>query len=294
LINIASLPAMFAYSVAMSEAPDTSRIIPTARYTGAVWVRHGLSPKGLGTRLGRALLASGDLTNWAYERLRRRPGLERALLLRHRKIDDMLQRAITLEKVSLVIEIAAGLSGRGYRLGQRFAERGLRYIEGDLPGMARRKVRMLEDVYEGALPAHHRVVTLNALADEGPHSIGSVISEHARAGEGVAIVTEGLLPYFDEATVRGMWRRFATALSAHAADGLYLADINLRSDGSLAVRSFLRLLSAAARGRVQLHFEHERHAEAALGQAGFATMGLHRLRDPRLGPAPAHIIEAST
>src|SRR5918998_929645 len=47
--------------------------------------------------------------------------------------------------------------------------------------------------------------------DSGPRSLARVASELDR-DRGLAIITEGLLTYFGEGDVLGMWRRFAREL----------------------------------------------------------------------------------
>ncbi len=89
-------------------------ISPTAHYTGQVWLRNGLSHPRLGTPEGRVLfdalhpvmLVSGAVGG---------PSLEPYLLARHRAIDALLERAIEDHGVGQVVEVAAGLSPRGWR-----------------------------------------------------------------------------------------------------------------------------------------------------------------------------------
>ena len=86
--------------------------------------------------------------------------LESYLLTRHLAIDALLERAIERGGVTQVVEIACGLSSRGWRFAQRHGER-ITYVEADLPGMAARKRAALDRI--GCLSDHHRVVALDAL-----------------------------------------------------------------------------------------------------------------------------------
>src|SRR5262249_43388862 len=83
-----------------------------------------------------------------------------------------------------------------------------------------------------------------------------------------ALVTEGLLGYFDLAAVEGMWRRFARALRGRGG-GVYLTDFNLGGDADLAARAFRHALSWFAQGTGHLHFDGPEGAAAALRAAGF-------------------------
>jgi O-methyltransferase involved in polyketide biosynthesis len=200
------------------------------------------------------------------------PRLEGMLLARHLLIDQLLDAAIQSGEISQVIEIAAGLSPRGWRFTRRHGDR-LTYMETDLPEMVERKQRALEEA--GALGPEHRVVALDALAEDGGRSLGSVAAE-LDPDRGTAIITEGLLSYLDRASVLALWRREAETLSPFP-HGLMLSDLHLASDSTgLVVTTFTRLLSLFVRGRVLIHFDHESEAIEALVAAGFADASLHR------------------
>jgi O-methyltransferase involved in polyketide biosynthesis len=248
---------------------DTSRISPTAHYTAYVWVRHGLSHPALASPQGRLYHAILAPANFAYDRLLGRPNLEAMLLARHRVLDHLLARAIETGAVRQVIEIAAGLSPRGYQLARRYPA--VRFIEGDLPESAALKRRLLDGAGLGG--ANHEVVTVNALLDDGPGSLAEVCA--GLPAVGTAIVTEGLLGYFDLDAVTGMWRRFARALRGRGG-GLYLCDLNLGGDATAAARAFRHALSWFARGEVHLHFDGPDAAAAALRAAGFDAAEIRR------------------
>src|SRR4051794_28241533 len=117
--------------------PDA--ISPTAHYTGHVWVRNGLSHPELATVEGRAFYAA--LTPlMMFSRASGGPTLEGGLVARHRVIDELLARAIDDGSVGQVVEVAAGMSPRGWRFSRRY-EDAITYVEADLQGMAERKRR---------------------------------------------------------------------------------------------------------------------------------------------------------
>lgn len=216
--------------------------------------------------------------NLAYEKLGRRPSLDMMLLARHAALDHLVAGAVERGEVRQVVEVAAGLSPRGFRMATRYREAGLRYVEADLPEMAATKRRLLDEA--GLRGPNHEVVPLDALADEGPVALATLVSERLDPTRGTAILTEGLLGYFDRATVEALWRRFATVLGRFPV-GLYLSDLNLAGDleGMRAARAFRALLSAFARGKVHLHYETAEEAEKALRGAGFREATLHRPTD---------------
>jgi O-methyltransferase involved in polyketide biosynthesis len=273
---------------------SSDAISPTAHYTGYVWFRNGLSHPRLATREGRVLFESLHPVMRVSAAVGG-PSLESYLLARHRAIDSLLTEAIEQHGVTQVIEVAAGLSPRGWRFHTRYGDR-LSYIEADLPAMAARKRRALEGI--GSLGDHHRVEDLDALRDDGPASLAALAGE-LNHGEGLAIITEGLLGYLGPDAVAGLWRRFAQTLSGFPS-GRYISDLHLGSAQNAAVRGFRLVLSAFVRGRVYLHFNDAAQAEQQSRAAGFARASVRPASLIAESPAAdrgavmAHILEAST
>jgi O-methyltransferase involved in polyketide biosynthesis len=273
----------------------SARISPTAHFTGHVWYRNGLGDPALRTRAGHLLVAAFSPIDRAA-RLAGGPALEDMLLGRHRAIDDRLERAIERGEVEQVLEVAAGLSPRGLRFTRRHGAR-LLYIEGDLPAMARRKREALARVHVAAGARHH-VVDIDALAEDGPGSLAAVGERFFDPARGLAIITEGLLSYFDRAAVEALWARMARVLARHPI-GLYLSDVHLSEevDRVPGARAFTALLSVFARGRVHLHYADSGQAGRALLAAGFAEARFFPPAEVRAGTraaAPVKVLEART
>lgn len=247
-------------------------ISPTAHYTGYVWFAHGQSHEAFATRGGRLMYRALRAPNVVLKRAGL-PTLEGMLLARHRLIDLRLQQAIDAGEITQVIEIAAGLSPRGWRFRNRYGER-VTYVEADLPAMIARKREVLAEL--GGETPHHRTVEIDALADDGPTSIAAICAG-LDPSRGTAIVTEGLVNYFDTPTVVAMWTRFAAALRRFPRS-LYLSDLILeRGNRAPFIVGFQWLLSAFVRGKVHMHFASEEAAEDALSAAGLIGI----LLDPR-------------
>jgi O-methyltransferase involved in polyketide biosynthesis len=266
-----------------------SAISATAHYTGYVWARNSLSHPKLETTQGRVLFEALRPV-MSTSRMLGGSSLEVYLLTRHRAIDALVERAIEQRGVTQVIEVACGLSPRGWRFTQRDPE--LTYLETDLPEMAERKRAALAGM--GSLSERHRVRELDALSDR---SLGDVAGE-LDGSKGLAILTEGLLGYLPSDAVRGLWRRIATALSRFSS-GVYVSDLHIGAVQTAQVRAFRLLLSAFVRGQVHLHFQDPAEATAALRDAGFVEARVHRARGlaPEVrGPGGelVHILEAST
>lgn len=206
--------------------------------------------------------------------------LEGALLQRHQLIDATLQRLVEHGKVRQIVEIAGGLSARGVRFAERYRQQGLVYVEGDLPEMAERKRATLAAA--GLVAPNHQIVPLNALVDDGALSLMQATRDIVDPEQGTAVVTEGLLPYFELPAVEAIWGRVDRFLRGFP-HGVYVSDLNLRSaaDGLSAVESFRRFLSWYSGGTVQWHFEEESEAVASLRRLGFASVRVHTPPAPR-------------
>jgi O-methyltransferase involved in polyketide biosynthesis len=253
----------------LRRGPDA--ISPTAHYTGETWVRHGLSHPELGTSQGRIFFDALRPT-MAISRALGGPTLEGLLLSRHRIIDSLLSDAIAAGTVSQVVEVACGMSPRGWRFAARHGE-DLVYVEADLPAMAARKRNALRRI--GSLSERHRVVGLDVLHDGGPGSFAE-LTEGLDAERGTAIITEGLTSDLSDRQVEEIWRRFADALRRFPA-GLYLSDLRLAREGRDPVEQLFNAgLGAFVRGKIHPHFAGAGAAAAALVEAGFDSALLHR------------------
>ena len=275
----------------MASDQSKSPISPTAHYTGTVWSRNGLSHPSLSTRTGQ-LMFHGMRPWMMVSKAIGGPTLEEFLLARHRLIDDSLAAAIDAGEMGQVIEIASGLSPRGWRFSERFGDE-ITYLETDLPAMVERKREALAEA--GSLDASHRVVELDALSDAGEHSLAAVAAE-LDPDRGVAIITEGLLSYLDRPSVEALWRRVAATLSGFP-HGLYLSDLHLASENSgFAAEAFIWMLSVFVRGKVEMHFEDVAEASAELEAAGFVDPVLHRGDEVAdgVGTRSVRVIEART
>jgi O-methyltransferase involved in polyketide biosynthesis len=236
---------------------------PTAHYTGEVWARNGLSHPELQTTGGKLLRAVTD-TALLPLTLLGGPSLEGTLLARHETIDAELEAAIAAGTVGQVLEIACGMSPRGWRFTER--HQGLVYVEADLPDMAARKREALERI---GRPSWHRVAEIDALADAGPRSLAAVAAAQLDPGQGTAVITEGLLNYLPREAVCSLWAHIS------AVADLYLSDLFVREDSpALIGPAFSVLLSAFVCSPVSLHFADAEEATAALLHAGFAEAEL--------------------
>jgi len=260
-------------------------ISPTAHYTGHIWSRNGLSHPELGTWQGRALFQALRPVMTLSDVLGG-PTLESYLLARHQALDSHLTAVIESQPTTQVLEVAAGLSPRGWRSARRYDGR-ITYIEADLPEMAERKREALERM--GSLDEHHRVEELDVLRDDSGPGTLAAIAASLDSGRPLVILTEGLLSYLERDHVLDMWRRFAETLSDFTG-GRYLSDLHLGEEARApTVRAFRAVLSAFVRGPVRVHFDDASEAVAALKASGFREAAVHEPPGTRL----VHVIDAA-
>lgn len=252
----------------MAGSEGSGTISPTAHYTGETWVRNGLSHPQLATWQGR-MLHLGFALPLAASKAVGGPTLDGLLLARHRIIDAILDDLIR-GGVSQVVEVACGMSPRGWRFTERFEQ--LTYVEADLPGMAQRKREALARME--SLTDRHRVVDLDVLQESGTGSLEALV-ETLDPAAGLVVISEGLLTYLDDDTVNALWARLATALGRFD-KGAYLSDLRFAKGGQgLPERTFDIVLGAFVRGRVHPYRGDEAMAERDLRGAGFEQVSLH-------------------
>lgn len=268
-------------------------ISPTAHYTSYVWARNGLSHPALVNWRGRTMFEALRPA-MSVSSLLGGPTLPAYLLARHEAIDALLDEAIERDGVSQVLELACGMSARGWRFTGKHPH--ITYIEADLPGMAERKRQALAQI--APLGESHRVMSVDVLRPDGQGSLGAVMKTLDEDG-GLVVITEGLLGYLQRDQVREVWERIASALASFRT-GSYLADIQLASEAGMPVRAFRAALGAFVGGPVVLaHYEQRVDAERALRQAGFSHAAVRRAVDiarPAVtdgrGARLAHLVQA--
>lgn len=238
LIGIAIFQLIFGY--------EESSISPTAHYTSYIWVKHELSPTQFLTPTGYLLFYILEPL-MMISRLVNGPTVENMLMARHKMIDLTLEGLIDDGYVTQIIEIASGLSGRGNRFTKKYGSN-ITYFETDFEKMVLLKQKLLTS--EG-IPTNHKFIPLNALKSSGSDSLNNLFQNHIQSDQGVAVVTEGLLPYFTQAETHLFWSHLSKELSV-VTFGVYLSDLYLKEDISSDFFSefFQKLLSLFVQKKV--------------------------------------------
>lgn len=183
---------------------DTSRISISAHYTGYIWYKNGLSHPQFVTPMGRTAYWALRPMN-GFMQLMVGASIDTFLLQRHFVLDHLVEQAIA-EGFDQIVELAAGLSSRGYLIKQ--AHPSVHYVEGDLPGMSARKAELLNGL---GRPEGHITMPCNILDEKGPQSIEALLAGLDKTKK-TLIITEGLVNYFDLPTIKKVWARMAVAM----------------------------------------------------------------------------------
>ena len=122
------------------------------------------------------------------------------MIARTKLIDDLVAAAVR-EGCDCVLNLAAGLDTRPYRLALPTS---LPWVEADLPGMIEEKEKLLE-TEKPACGLTRMKVNLTDAAERS-----SFLDRVLKDPKNVLALTEGLLVYLDEAEVRTLGRDFAS------------------------------------------------------------------------------------
>ncbi|HTQ04382.1 MAG TPA: class I SAM-dependent methyltransferase [Polyangiaceae bacterium] len=137
--------------------------------------------------------------------------LEWMVPVRAKIYDELILEALAAGGVEVVVNLAAGLDARPYRLP---LPAGLRWVEIDLPELIAEKARLLAD--ERPRCELERVALDLTRTDE----LAALLARFTGAEPHVLVVTEGLLAYLDETKVRAL----AAALHAAPAVRFWIAE----------------------------------------------------------------------
>lgn len=252
-------------------AKDTSSISFTALYTSQVWQRNGLAAPGFDSLKARLFyhvmvpfeFIGGKLTGG---------NIRTFLLQRHHIIDHILANNIKAHGNIQVLEIACGLSTRGYRIHQQHPH--IKYVECDLPDMAGHKRHLLQKL--GDLDDNHKVCTLNIFSDE-EDGLEALIKREFDPALPLVVITEGLVNYFSLETITPFWQRLQTCMRQFCT-ATYLTDNYPLLKGhplTGTMKTFQKMLSAISRSDANFHFDSDDSTRVFFEALGFDEVKVH-------------------
>ncbi|GAC1378596.1 MAG: class I SAM-dependent methyltransferase [Aquirhabdus sp.] len=246
----------------------------TAHYTGYIWFQEGISHAALASSKGRwlAKLVS-PLENWAE--LIIGDSMRTTLRQRHRLIDRQLDHFLAEHPDAQVLEIATGLSPRGWRYRQKYPN--LVYVEADLPDMAAAKRQALSQI-ETPAP---RIEAVDLFGEGFQHLLESFDSKKP-----LVIISEGLVNYFTKDMLNDLWTRLATGLKQFSI-GVYITDLYPEPVTRRLARviwNSSKILKVMSRSAFSFHFVSPTEVVNAMQFAGFSQSHVFQPSDKEITP----------
>ena len=252
----------------INTATDTSRISISAHYTGYIWYKNGLSHQQFVTPMGRAAYWALKPMN-GFMQLMVGASIDTFLLQRHFVLDHLVEQAIE-EGYEQVVELAAGLSSRGYLIKQAHPD--VHYVEGDLPGMSARKAELLDKL---ARQSGHITQPCNILDESSFQSIETLLAGLDKSKK-TLIITEGLVNYFDLETIRKVWSRMAVAMKGFP-QARYITEVypKLEQHPSYRyVKVAQKVVGFFTQGEYPLHYNSNEAMQQGFLEDGFASVSV--------------------
>ena len=235
----------------------------TAHYTGYVWYRMGISHPNFATQQGQIYAQLTDPAEYLAE-VFLGSSVRTTLKQRHEILDAQLVALLAEHADLQVLEIASGLSPRGWYFRETYPD--IHFVELDLPDMAAVKREALADLQPSATVIG---------ADLFSEKIDQVFKGFD-VGKPLVIISEGLINYFDLDTLKVLLSRLVK--HTHAFQSLvYLSDVypvpNQLHLRYLAWQASF-VLKTLSQSEFGFHFETPQELEAYFKSCGFEHVTL--------------------
>lgn len=231
----------------------------TAHYTGYIWYQMGISHPALATTKGKTLAALvHPIESWAEKYVG--GSMRTTLKQRHTMLDTHLEQLIQQYPNLQVLEIACGLSPRGWWFRQHHPD--ICYRELDLPDMAATKQAALQQIE----PHVDDVLSVD-LFTEAFANVFKVFDPKRP----LVIISEGLINYFE----KPLLQQLIQAIVIYGRDFKelhYLTDLYPEpTQNKLAtiIWNSSRLLKLMSRSAFSFHFKTPAEVENFFHEAGF-------------------------
>ena len=253
----------------MSSTPKSAsphrHISFTAHYTGYIWYLLGISHSDLASNKGKRL---ATLLH-PFESLAEKfvgGSMRSTLKQRHQLINKQLDELIEQYPNLQIVEIAAGLSPRGWRYRQIYKD--ISYIEMDLPDMAAAKRLALKKIDPEATVI-------------GVDLFDQAFAEHILAldhSKPLVIISEGLVNYFTKDMLQQLWQSFNQVLQPFT-QGFYITDIYpepVKHKLAKIIWQSSKLLKVLSKSAFSFHFTSPKEVSRFFDQAGFSSIDVYQ------------------
>ncbi|WP_180182660.1 class I SAM-dependent methyltransferase [Acinetobacter sp. YH01020] len=231
----------------------------TAHYTGYIWYSMGISHPVFATRKGKFLARLvHPLESWAEKNVG--GSMRSTLKQRHAMIDQHLDQFITQHPQLQVLEIACGLSPRGWNFRTKHPE--IDYRELDLPDMAKIKTQALKQID----PHAPEVLTGDIFTQDFERIFQSFDPERP-----LVVISEGLINYFDQTLLNKLLQGI-TEYGASFQELHYLTDIYpepVKNRLARFIWASSKLLKVMSRSAFTFHFQSPAELQQFFTHTGF-------------------------
>lgn len=231
----------------------------TAHYTGYIWYQMGISHPALATAKGKTLAALvHPIESWAEKYVG--GSMRTTLKQRHTMLDQHLEKLIEQHPDLQVLEIACGLSPRGWWFRQHYPS--ILYRELDLPDMAATKQAALQQIETDSKD----VLSVDLFTDAFASAFKVFDPQRP-----LVIISEGLINYFEKPLLQQLIQAIAS-YGRNFKELHYLTDIYPEpTQNKLAtiIWNSSRLLKWMSRSAFSFHFKTPAEVETFFRGAGF-------------------------
>lgn len=237
----------------------------TAHYTGYIWYLLGISHERFATSKGKHLAT----LLYPFETLTEKfvgHSVRSTLKLRHRLIDQRLEQLITQHPDLQVVEIAAGLSPRGWRFRQKYPA--ISYIEVDLPAMAAIKREALKPIDPDA-----RIYGCDIFSEQ----FQQILTRDLDPTRPIAVLSEGLINYFSKDLIGQLSQILTTGFQSFP-KGYFISDLYPEPTHRLAkmIWHSSKLLKILSKSEFKFYFTSPQEARDFFKTHGFKTVQIRQ------------------
>ncbi|RZG86384.1 leucine carboxyl methyltransferase [Acinetobacter sp. WCHAc060033] len=247
----------------MTQALSKHRHISfTAHYTGYIWYQMGISHPLLATSKGKTLaMIAHPIESWGEKYVG--GSMRTTLKERHTMLDDHLRQLIEQHPNLQVLEIAAGLSPRGWWFRQHYPM--IDYRELDLPDMANTKQTALKQIDANS----PEVLSVDLFTEDFQKAFD--VFDPSRP---LVVISEGLINYFTKELLQQLIQSIAhygkDFQSLHYLTDLYPEPV--KNKLAKVIWSSSKLLKVMSRSAFSFHFVTPEEVRNFMQQAGFSKV----------------------
>lgn len=247
----------------MTQALSKHRHISfTAHYTGYIWYQMGISHPLLATSKGKTLaMIAHPIESWGEKYVG--GSMRTTLKERHTMLDDHLRQLIEQHPNLQVLEIAAGLSPRGWWFRQHYPM--IDYRELDLPDMANTKQTALKQIDANS----PEVLSVDLFTEDFQKAF-----EVFDPSRPLVVISEGLINYFTKELLQQLVQSTAhygkDFQSLHYLTDLYPEPV--KNKLAKVIWSSSKLLKVMSRSAFSFHFVTPEEVRNFMQQAGFSKV----------------------